>query len=729
MSFAKDGLYKLLPAIHRIRDAEQGDMPLEALLAVLADQAAVLEEDLAQLYDDQFIETCAPWVAPYIGDLIGYRALHGVVPAISSPRAEVANTIAYRRRKGTINQLEQLARDVTDWPARAVEFFQLLGWTQFMNHIRPRNFYAPDLRQWEPLERLGTAFESAAHTIDVRRIATQEGRYNIPNIGIFLWRLRAYSLTRTPLVPAPSPLADGRHFRCQPLGIDLPVFTRPETEDEVTHLAEPLNVPMAISRRMLSGERMLSGNIPLVPNQFHPSVDYYGPGRSLFLETETGGIFQLMPATDIVVADLADIKDTSGNVVGWGHEAFGVSANKTLLDPMRGRVILPSALPATQTIHATFHYGFSAEMGGGEYSRAASFDADLLPVTPVSAAGPIQPAITFAASGGVVEVTDSGQYDGPALTIHCNQDKRLEIRAADKTRPTIIHLGNLNITGAQDSEVTLNGLLVIGATLQVGTSNQLKKLRLRHCTFVPGSRLDAEGNAISPNRPSLIVTATNLVVEIDHCIIGGLRVSDTASVSIRDSIVDATAPHRIAYAGPGKPRGRGGPLRIENSTIIGKVHTFSMDYASNTIFLARRGAGDPPSVAPIRSEKKQGGCVRFCFVPEGAVLPRRYRCQPDLALAQRAAALGLAGASDLPPSVQKGIRGRIEPLFTSRRYGQPGYGQLQRRCAIEIREGADDEAEMGAFHDLFQPQRESNLRVRLDEYLRFGLEAGVFYAT
>ena len=46
-----------------------------------------------------------------------------------------------------------------------------------------------------------------------------------------------------------------------------------------------------------------------------------------------------------------------------------------------------------------------------------------------------------------------------------------------------------------------------------------------------------------------------------------------------------------------------------------------------------------------------------------------------------------------------------------------------------IRAGADDEAEMGAFHDLFQPQRESNLRTRLDEYVRFGLEAGIFFET
>jgi hypothetical protein len=43
--------------------------------------------------------------------------------------------------------------------------------------------------------------------------------------------------------------------------------------------------------------------------------------------------------------------------------------------------------------------------------------------------------------------------------------------------------------------------------------------------------------------------------------------------------------------------------------------------------------------------------------------------------------------------------------------------------------GADDEAEMGVFHHLMQPQREINLRTRLREYLPFGLEAGILYAT
>jgi hypothetical protein len=72
-----DKVYQLLPALYRIRDAEQGGV-LRALCEVLAEDIAVLRENLDQLYDDQFIETCADWVAPYIGDLIGYRTLHGV---------------------------------------------------------------------------------------------------------------------------------------------------------------------------------------------------------------------------------------------------------------------------------------------------------------------------------------------------------------------------------------------------------------------------------------------------------------------------------------------------------------------------------------------------------------------------------------------------------------------------------------------------------------------------
>ena len=116
MALDRDALFRLLPAIHRARDAEQGGV-LEILLSVLGEQVEVLQENLDQLYDDQFIETCAPWVVPYIGDLVGARGVKSVTGTAFRARAYVANTIGYRRRKGTAAMLEQLARDVTDWPA------------------------------------------------------------------------------------------------------------------------------------------------------------------------------------------------------------------------------------------------------------------------------------------------------------------------------------------------------------------------------------------------------------------------------------------------------------------------------------------------------------------------------------------------------------------------------------------------------------------------------------
>src|SRR4051812_5131983 len=54
--------------LNRLRQSALGG-PYANLLALFAEQTAVLREDLDQLYDDQFIETCADWVVPYIGEL------------------------------------------------------------------------------------------------------------------------------------------------------------------------------------------------------------------------------------------------------------------------------------------------------------------------------------------------------------------------------------------------------------------------------------------------------------------------------------------------------------------------------------------------------------------------------------------------------------------------------------------------------------------------------------
>ena len=694
MSYDPDKLYNLLPAVHRVRDVEQGE-PLRQLLALIAQQVGILEEDLEQLYDNQFIETCAPWVLPYIGDLIGYRSLHPIGPDQLTPRAEVANTIGYRRRKGTASVLEQLARDVTAWNARAVEFFQLLATTQFMNHIRLTNFYAPDLRQWEPLERLGTAFETSAHTVDVRHVERGEGKYNIPNIGIFLWRLNAYRIRSSPAVGL-----DDHRFLFTSLGNDMPLFNRPQTERSITHLAEPINVPEPISRRVLDASL----------------ASYYGPDLSVFIEG--------FPIEDVAGCNLSDA-DPSGTT--WAHTP---PSSPVAIDPVLGRISFRDA--QAEPPRVLFHYGFSADMGGGEYDRSATFDAALAPIDTVTSPGPIQPALDGRAGGGVVELTDSGRFEEtPAITLDAGV--RLEFRAADEHRPTLIAAGPIDVTGGADAEVTLNGLLIAGGPIRIlsALGPALRKVRLVHCTLVPGRSLGIDGTPGTPGASSLLIEQTEspIEVEIDHCILGAIHAPPNATVLIRHSIVDANSDLTVAYCDLDGV-GAGGTVSVVKSTIIGTMHTELLKLASNSIFLSHTEDGS----APVRSERRQTGCVRFSWLPLEARVPRRYRCQPDLEIIEQIeAAIKKSGTGFISDADRQAIRDsvvvRLVPAFTSLRSADPGYGQLRISAPEQIRTGADDEAEMGAFHDLFQPQRESNIRARLREYLRFGLEAGVFYQT
>ncbi len=100
-----------------------------------------------------------------------------------------------------------------------------------------------------------------------------------------------------------------------------------------------------------------------------------------------------------------------------------------------------------------------------------------------------------------------------------------------------------------------------------------------------------------------------------------------------------------------------------------------------------------------------------------------------MALAQRADELELDSVADLLLAERGPVLARVQPGFTSTCYGDPGYAQLSLTTAEEIRTGAEDGSEMGVFSFLKQPQRAANLRASLDEYLRFGLEAGLIYVT
>jgi hypothetical protein len=724
MRFDAHDLFELLPAVLRIRDqahavvtpglldpddrvaladlsvlanptaaqAEQLDLlrqralggPLANLLALFAEQIAVLQEDLDQLYDDQFIETCADWVVPYIGELVGSHALHGI-GKIASPRADVAHTIAYRRRKGTVGVIEQVARDVTGWNASAVEFFSRLIVTQYMNHRRPQCLASPDLRRWEPLERIGTAFDTIMHTVDVRRIASERGRYNIPNIGVFLWRLAAYPLSGSPVAPL-----DNQRFRFHPLGIDQPLYTHPLTEDDITDLATPLNVPEPIARRVLDAR----------PADYYSVAGDVPKSLCLYLHDAAAKTTTAIDASHVQVCNLAD----SGT--GWAHvpPAAGIYA----VDPVLGRIAVVS-LPANTELRADFHYGFSADMGGGEYERAASYETAETPsqLWKVPTDFPtIQAAITALSGDGVVEIVDSGRYE-ETLSIDVT-GKHIELRAANGHRPTIVLKGAMTLGGVKAAEISLNGLLIAGARLEAkaASGSKLRALRIAHCTLVPGLTLAPDSAPKSPGAASLTADVPDLTVTITRSIVGTLVTDSTMQVSAADSIIDATATSNVAYAALDGVSA-GAPLSLDACTVIGKVHALTLPLVSNSILLADRAAGDPQWRAPVIADRRQQGCIRFSYLPLIARVPRRYQCLPESAPRPELAA----------------------PRFTSLRYGFAGYAQLARSAGERLQSGADDEGQPGAFHSLYQPQREINLRVRLKEYLRAGLEAGIFYAS
>ena len=117
--------------------------------------------------------------------------------------------------------LEQLAHDVTDWPAHAVEFFEQLATTQYMKHVRLQAPATADLRRHA--RRCSAArgpFNAIAHTAEMRRPESGAGRYNIPNVGIFLWRLLS--------LPLSGGAADAGSWRCERPQVPLqPARRRP----------------------------------------------------------------------------------------------------------------------------------------------------------------------------------------------------------------------------------------------------------------------------------------------------------------------------------------------------------------------------------------------------------------------------------------------------------------------------------------------------------------------
>ncbi|MDD5412822.1 MAG: hypothetical protein PHF31_15705, partial [Methylobacter sp.] len=360
--------------------------------------------------------------------------------------------------------------------------------------------------------------------------------------------------------------------------------------------------------------------------------------------------------------------------------------------------------PATAPL-VSFHYGFTIDIGGGEYERGDP----AVPVTPVQKVqdgAALQAALDAIKDGGTIEVVDSRRYvETPSITVNDAivdahgkiVGKTVVLRAKNGARPLLAASGDIKLKLGTEATLILDGWVISGGTLKI-ESDKPCHLILHDCTLVPG--MFGKDDA-----PGLLVNNAYATVELERCITAPLHIVADAEVSLRECVVDATAQNLIAFRGPGADTlAPGGALTLENCTVIGKVHTHELTLASDCIFAAELTTGDTWK-APLWAERRQQGCVRFSYVPPGSRTPRRYHCQPE------------------------GDGQGIWPEFTSLHYGDPSYCQLLQSVSDKIRRGAHDESEMGVLHGLYQPQRETNLLVRLEEYLRFGLEAGLIYGS
>jgi len=717
MTNTPDRLYDLLPAVYRLRDADLG-YPLRDFLRVVAEQVNAVEDDITQLYDNWFIETAQDWVVPYIGDLVGYTPVNAAGDPTNSspqenriliPRREVANTIAYRRRRGTLSVLEDLAKAVAGWPARPVEFFRLLCWTQNLNHQHSHGYRArlASMRSVNELDKIGTPFDPFARSVDVRRISSHrtQGRYNIPEVGVWIWRLGSYPVDRA---PAACLDAGKNSYTFSVLGNDAPLFSSPVEDTQPDYIAQELNVPTPIRRRALAADM----------------ADYYGVGKSLAIWADWAG----HPLTDPLPADVIMAADLSN----W---YYAPPEGKVAVDPQLGRIQFPVSQLPRRNVRVSYCYGFSADIGGGEYSRTLSqpAGATVFQVGENSTYKKIADAladwIAKKPQDAVVEIADSRAYVEP-LQIAIGKNQTLQLRAANGTRPVLRLLDwqtdgpdSLTVTMGAASEFTMDGIMVTGRGISIlGPEDRdnatvcSSRVVIRHSTLVPGWGIGCNCEPSTPNKESIELRNVRASVRIEHSILGPVSVledevhSDPITIEVTDSIVDAMEGDCPAIAGPQATHAYA-VLTVRRCTVFGIVQVHSMQLGENSIFQ------DCVHVA-----RRQIGCMRFCYVPASCRTPRRYHCQPDLVIQAEKDAGG--NAADVAREAA-----RVVPQYTARRYGRPAYAQLSVSGAQEIFEGASDAAEMGVFHDLFEPQRLANLLARLDEFTPAGMDAGVLTAN
>jgi hypothetical protein len=701
-------LWQMLPGIYRSLDGGSIDPgrrgPLREIVNRIGAEAAVVRRSIDRLWEDQSIESCDDWIIPYIGDLLGTR-LVACLDA-RAKRLDVAKTIYYRRRAGTVGLLEELASDIAGRDARVVEFFRHLGRTRHCFDppigLVPRpslngelSLAAPidpsplalieglsgaytrtpmggyaDLRHRYGASKAKTAIDEYFYSADFRRGRQSVGWHNIPKLGVFIWWLPTY------LVPPATPVEYAQcpnQFTFDPTGREIPLFCS--------------------TRR--AGEKF--GEAWTSPDEWELPVQI------------SQALFELRP--DQLYADAQDVHAIAV-LEGKTSPYALMGLNRVAVNVERGRFRLIGAPPADATVHARYHYGFGSDIGAGTYDQRIGGTAPPQLHAPfiVDGGNNLAAALEAFGSSGTLAIGDSLTYDLPGDLGAAGGIGEVVIAGKNRQRPVIRATGagrpQWTITGAgETSTLLVQGIHLAGADLVL--AGKFKSVQLRCVTLDPGTSGAALKNPapFAPAADGRTLWPTRLFVEasidefvIDRAITGPVRTRNGGAVEslrVTDSIVQAL-PESL---GPPLPSPLADPaiatstgeVALARTTVLGAMAVHRLD-ASECIL-------DDVAIA----EDPQHGCIRFTAYAEGSAVHQPYE---SVTVTARA------------------------PLFRSRDFGRPDYAQLREsvdeailtgRDGASIVGGAENGSEMGAFARERIQLKRRGLVQKFAEYMPVGL--------
>jgi hypothetical protein len=765
-----DRLFHLLPQVVQDTDAYAG-YPLRALLQVMGEQLTCVEDDVARLYENAFVETCDEWVLPYLAELVGRQPVPAIpVPAADDsargrararaayPRAAFARTLHDRRRKGVLLQLETLAQELAGWPARVVEFRSRIAvaWSaRFPDRLAGRTV---SLREGDRLDRANGPFADLPRRPDLRRIASTRtvGRGNLNAVGLFVWRLRVNTIQAGlafEYQPAPPPTPHGRRrhehhasdyrlerYTLDPLGLDRPLFTLAQHPPNPTQPAGELEVPAAIRLRAFRDR----------PDR------YYGPSKSLDLwrtdpqqhaTADTEVSKQPVRIDQIQVHDLEHWEHS----LPADHDAIADLScwEGAVVDPTRGRVLYRRKKSDHHTaLWARYHTAFSADIGGGGYLREAlnsKVDATWF----VGGAKPKLAAVTndrwFAhLREALLHWDHTGkqekgkpQVKPRRIAIEIHDDARhhighedrelktilhagdyLEIRAADRRRPVLRHAGHhaddlawtLRTELPDAAAATPPTVVIDGLTLArtpLRFEGCFHEVHIRHTTLYAP---DQNGALEMDSFDGCLGIESSIVV-------GTIHVRPEPMPEMCD-----TRSHRRVVP-EDLPNVTSAPARvlITDSILDGSATDENSALAGWPGDRPERAAGDlvgghPPghvAATILRTTIFGDVNVHALDLAEDTIFAGRLRVTDTARGCIRYCTL--AGENLRMPPRHACQLAPVVPRFSSIEFGRPAYAQLASDCPTAITRGATDESEMGAFHDLYQPYREALLRAGLAE--------------